>query len=120
MKSCDILVYHTKKRKPDEKQRMLEAGYSDLPGMKVVDKDVIWSHGRDLAWMRPGRFMLFHERDNCILPKEGRMHYHTEGKLQNTWHTTWITNTSVNSQSLIRTVYSSPYVITRDRVPNLK
>ncbi|MBA2391133.1 MAG: hypothetical protein H0V70_00115 [Ktedonobacteraceae bacterium] len=48
------------------------------------------------------------------------MHYHTEGKLQNTWHTTWITNTSVNSQSLIRTVYSSPYVITRDRVPNLK
>jgi hypothetical protein len=38
----------------------------------------------------------------------------------NTWHTTWITDTSVNPQSLIRTVYSSPYVITRDRVPNLK
>ena len=37
----------------------------------------------------------------------------------NTWHSNWIMDTSVNDQNFIRKVYSSPYVITRDRVPNL-
>ena len=43
----------------------------------------------------------------------------TKWVLFNTWHSNWIMDTSINAQAFIRTVYSSPYVITRDRVPNL-
>jgi hypothetical protein len=40
--------------------------------------------------------------------------------LFNTWHTTWITNTSTNPISLLQKVYGHAYVVTRDEVPNLK
>ncbi len=40
--------------------------------------------------------------------------------LFNTWHTTWITNTSTNPISLLQQVYSHSYVITRDELPNLR
>lgn len=40
--------------------------------------------------------------------------------LFNTWHTTWITNTSLNPISLLQKVYTSSYVVTRDEVPNLR
>jgi hypothetical protein len=40
--------------------------------------------------------------------------------LFNTWHSTWITNTSLNPISLLQKVYTSSYVVTRDEVPNLK
>lgn len=43
----------------------------------------------------------------------------TKWALFNTWHTNWIMDTTINDQNFIRKVYSSPYVITRDRVPNL-
>lgn len=44
----------------------------------------------------------------------------TRWVLFNTWHTTWLTNTGNNSVSLLRTVYNSSYVVTRDEVPNLR
>lgn len=37
----------------------------------------------------------------------------------NTWHTSWITDTSINPVWLLQDVYSSSYVITRDEVPDL-
>ena len=40
--------------------------------------------------------------------------------LFNTWHTTWLTNTSVNSTTFLRDVYNHSYVITRDELPNLR
>ena len=40
--------------------------------------------------------------------------------LFNTWHTTWLTDTSKNPISTLRAVYTSSYVVTRDEVPNLK
>ncbi len=44
----------------------------------------------------------------------------TKWVMFNTWHTSWIMDTNINAQSFMRQVYTSPYVITRDRVPNLK
>ncbi|MEV0570721.1 glycosyl hydrolase [Dactylosporangium sp. NPDC050588] len=44
----------------------------------------------------------------------------TRWVLFNTWHTTWLTNTSTNPTALLRTVYTSAYVVTRDEVPNLR
>lgn len=44
----------------------------------------------------------------------------TRWVLFNTWHTTWITDTSKNPISLLQKVYTSSYVVTRDEVPNLK
>lgn len=43
----------------------------------------------------------------------------TRWVLFNTWHTTWLTDTSTNPVSLLRTVYTSPYVITLDEMPDL-
>jgi hypothetical protein len=40
--------------------------------------------------------------------------------LFNTWHTSWIVNTSTNPISLLQKVYTSSYVVTRDEVPNLR
>lgn len=40
--------------------------------------------------------------------------------LFNTWHGTWLTSTSNNSISLLQKVYNSPYVVTRDELPNLR
>ncbi len=40
--------------------------------------------------------------------------------LFNTWHGTWLTNTSTNPISLLQKVYTSSYVVTRDELPNLK
>jgi hypothetical protein len=40
--------------------------------------------------------------------------------LFNTWHTSFISDTSINSTSFINTVYNSSYVITRDEVANLR
>ncbi len=40
--------------------------------------------------------------------------------LFNTWHTTWLTTTSINSIAQLRTTYQSSYVVTRDEVPNLR
>jgi hypothetical protein len=40
--------------------------------------------------------------------------------LFNTWHSTWITNTSLNPPALLNTYYNHAYVITRDEVPNLR
>jgi hypothetical protein len=44
----------------------------------------------------------------------------TRWVLFNTWHTTWITDTSKNPTANINSYYNSAYVITRDEVPNLK
>lgn len=40
--------------------------------------------------------------------------------LFNTWHTTWLTNTSVNPINTLFNYYNSDYVVTRDEVPNLR
>ena len=40
--------------------------------------------------------------------------------LFNTWHTSFISDTSINPTSLINTVYNHSYVVTRDEVPNLR
>ncbi|GAA1790209.1 hypothetical protein GCM10009682_10310 [Luedemannella flava] len=40
--------------------------------------------------------------------------------LFNTWHTTFISDTSINPTSFVNTVYNSSYVVTRDEVPNLR
>jgi hypothetical protein len=40
--------------------------------------------------------------------------------LFNTWHTSFISDTSINSASRINSVYNHAYVITRDEVPNLR
>ena len=40
--------------------------------------------------------------------------------LFNTWHTSFISDTSINSRALVNTVYNSAYVVTRDEVPNLR
>ena len=40
--------------------------------------------------------------------------------LFNTWHTSFISDTGVNSRSFVNTVYNSAYVVTRDEVPNLR
>ncbi|MGW4942049.1 glycosyl hydrolase [Actinoplanes sp. NPDC004185] len=44
----------------------------------------------------------------------------TKWVLFNTWHSTWITDTSKNSANDIRTFYTSSYVLTRDEVPSLR
>ena len=44
----------------------------------------------------------------------------TRWVLFNTWHTSWISDSSINSPSYINTVYNSSYVVTRDEVPNLR
>ena len=44
----------------------------------------------------------------------------TKWVLFNTWHSNWIMDTSINDQNELRKIYGSPYVITRDKVPNLK
>jgi hypothetical protein len=44
----------------------------------------------------------------------------TRWVLFNTWHTTFITDTSLNPVSLLQQVYGSSYVVTRDEVPNLR
>lgn len=43
----------------------------------------------------------------------------TRWVLFNTWHTTWLTDTSANPVAHLRTVYTSPYVITLDELPDL-
>ena len=40
--------------------------------------------------------------------------------LFNTWHTSFISDTSINPTSLINSVYNHSYVVTRDEVPNLR
>jgi glycosyl hydrolase family 26 len=40
--------------------------------------------------------------------------------LFNTWHSTFVSDTSINPVSTFQSVYASPYVITRDEVPSLK
>ncbi len=44
----------------------------------------------------------------------------TRWVLFNTWHGTWLTNTSVNPTNLLSQYYNSAYVVTRDEVPNLR
>ncbi|GLL02095.1 hypothetical protein GCM10017581_038370 [Dactylosporangium matsuzakiense] len=44
----------------------------------------------------------------------------THWSLVNTWHTTWITDTSVNPAATIDVVYNRSYVVARDDVPNLR
>ncbi|WP_328653134.1 lectin [Micromonospora sp. NBC_00330] len=44
----------------------------------------------------------------------------TRWVLFNTWHTSFISDSSINSPSFINTVYNSSYVVTRDEVPNLR
>jgi hypothetical protein len=58
--------------------------------------------------------------ENGPIPDPGQLQSTgTRWVLFNTWHTTWLTNTSSNPISLLRTVYTSGYVVTRDEVPNL-
>jgi Glycosyl hydrolase family 26/Cellulose or protein binding domain len=44
----------------------------------------------------------------------------TRWVLFNTWHTTFISDTSVNPTSTVNSVYNSAYVVTRDELPSLK
>ena len=44
----------------------------------------------------------------------------TRWVLFNTWHTTFISDTSINPTSTVNFVYNSSYVVTRDELPSLK
>lgn len=44
----------------------------------------------------------------------------TRWVLFNTWHSTFVSDTSINPVSTFQAVYASAYVITRDEVPNLR
>jgi hypothetical protein len=44
----------------------------------------------------------------------------TRWVLFNTWHSTFVSDTSINPVSTFQAVYASPYVVTRDEVPNLR
>lgn len=59
--------------------------------------------------------------ENGRIPDPGQLQSTgTRWVLFNTWHTSWITDTNINPVSLLRTVYSSSYVVTRDELPNLR
>ncbi|WP_271190460.1 glycosyl hydrolase, partial [Dactylosporangium matsuzakiense] len=59
--------------------------------------------------------------ENGPIPDPGQLQSTaTRWVLFNTWHTTWITDTSVNPAATINAVYNSSYVVTRDEVPNLR
>ncbi len=44
----------------------------------------------------------------------------TKWVLFNTWARDYIDNTAINPVSIVKKVYASSYVITRDEVPNLR
>jgi hypothetical protein len=44
----------------------------------------------------------------------------TRWVLFNTWHSTFVSDTGINPVATFQAVYASPYVVTRDEVPNLR
>ncbi|WP_410814159.1 glycosyl hydrolase [Micromonospora sp. 067-2] len=59
--------------------------------------------------------------ENGRIPDPGQLQSSaTRWVLFNTWHSTFVSDTSVNPVSTFQQVYGSSYVVTRDEVPNLR